>query len=622
MVLSMCNAFVAPPRVQQKAPTSLSVVPPSWVGDLGFQLGQTVIAWSVPIVGGIFIVSSVSDNSDDGLRERRQELQLQFGLEDEDSGSRRKFGKFFGRSSSRKSLSNRPTAPSYLKIERLNDRLESFKFDLVAAADGNREARRMRRRSRLAAALEDELLSLSEDQLRQVAEAEAAYQLAVGEARNKAANAKAMLRALSVNPDADMMDEENEDDAVHDATKTNATLLELKTPKKKKQKKNFLKSMASVMKKKKDGDRKEYVNWLSEAAVEESEAEKNFLETIGDFTTDPESRRRITKLVFASATSSSDEPFLTKKTTTSHIKEEGKKKQRTYVLQFKGDVMASQTAQLRQEITAILEFARPGDEVLLRLETGGGTVTGYGAAAGQLLRLKRAGITLTVCVEEVAASGGYLMACAADHLVASPFAVLGSIGVITDIPNVYERLQREGIEYQTVTAGKYKRTLTPTKKPTRDDFVKTQKELEEVLSLFKSFVKENRPTLDIDTVATGETWYGDDAIAKGLIDEVITFDDLALQRFKQGIDVYSIKYQEPKLTPDDTILDLFKKLPGAQNIDAKALLARALTYVLQNYLVPDQGGEQQQYKNGRPTSFSSQGPPPLYMVDQDPPAYF
>jgi hypothetical protein len=139
-------------------------------------------------------------------------------------------------------------------------------------------------------------------------------------------------------------------------------------------------------------------------------------------------------------------------------------KKRIFIARFPGDVQASQVDTLRQEVTGILLAAAAArqsddddmmqDEALIVLQSGGGTVTGYGLAAAQLQRLKSAGIPLTIAVEQVAASGGYMMACIADRIVASPFAVLGSIGVISDIPNVYERLKSEGIEFQTVTAGK------------------------------------------------------------------------------------------------------------------------------------------------------------------------
>jgi len=178
--------------------------------------------------------------------------------------------------------------------------------------------------------------------------------------------------------------------------------------------------------------------------------------------------------------------------------------QNLFVTRFPGDVQASQVTQLREEVTAIVRSAKPGDEALVVLQSGGGTVTGYGLAAAQLLRFKEAGMKLTIAVEQVAASGGYMMCCVADKIVSSPFAVLGSIGVISDIPNVYQRLKDEGIEFQTVTAGKYKRTITPTKRVTKEDFEKTKQDVEGILTLFKKFVHQNRPSLDIDEVATGK----------------------------------------------------------------------------------------------------------------------
>merc|ERR1719223_2308265 len=181
-----------------------------------------------------------------------------------------------------------------------------------------------------------------------------------------------------------------------------------------------------------------------------------------------------------------------------------------FVLNFFGDVQASQAEQLREEVTGLLRSAKKerGDEVVLRLNTGGGTVTGYGLAAAQLMRIKDAGLKLTICVEQVAASGGYMMACVADEIVASPFAVLGSIGVISEVPNAYERLQREGIEFQTITAGKFKRTVTPTKKITKEDLAKSTEDIKEIFNLFKGFVASQRPQLDIEDVATADTWFG------------------------------------------------------------------------------------------------------------------
>ncbi|KAJ1615874.1 peptidase family S49-domain-containing protein [Pavlovales sp. CCMP2436] len=218
---------------------------------------------------------------------------------------------------------------------------------------------------------------------------------------------------------------------------------------------------------------------------------------------------------------------------------------RVYVLSFDGDIQASQVSSLREEVTAVLREASAGDEVVLKLNTGGGTVTGYGLAASQLERVKLANLTLTICVEQVAASGGYMMACVASpgRLFASPFAVLGSIGVISEQPNVFRRLKKEGIVFLTVTAGKFKRTLTPFKKPSQKDFDKQVEEIEQILTLFKSFVARNRPKLDIDKVATGETWFGPDALALNLVDALLTSDEVILAHAKHaGTRVYNVRY--------------------------------------------------------------------------------
>jgi len=225
------------------------------------------------------------------------------------------------------------------------------------------------------------------------------------------------------------------------------------------------------------------------------------------------------------------------------------KKKNVYVIDFNGDVSASQVENLREEVSSILLLAPTNDnnlEVVVKLSSHGGTVTGYGLAAAQLTRFRAKGIPLTICVEQVAASGGYMMACVADKIVASPLAVLGSIGVISDQPNFYQRLKDEGIEFQTVTAGKYKRTITPTKKVTKEDLDKAKEEIEGILLLFKNFVNKNRPSLDIDKVATGETWFGEDALKEGLCDAIATYDDvIAGYIFEQNANVYKIEYTPP-----------------------------------------------------------------------------
>lgn len=204
---------------------------------------------------------------------------------------------------------------------------------------------------------------------------------------------------------------------------------------------------------------------------------------------------------------------------------------RVYVLGFDGDLQASAVDSLREEISAVLQVARAGtDEVLLRLGSEGGMVHGYGLAASQLVRLRAAGVRLTVSVDKVAASGGYLMACVADEIIAAPFAILGSIGVVAQMPNFNRLLKRLDVDYELHTAGEYKRTLTVFGENTDAAREKFREELEQVHQLFKAFVRDYRPQLDVERVATGEHWFGTQALELKLVDRLQTSDDYLLAR--------------------------------------------------------------------------------------------
>jgi serine protease SohB len=216
-----------------------------------------------------------------------------------------------------------------------------------------------------------------------------------------------------------------------------------------------------------------------------------------------------------------------------------------YVLDFKGDIHASATASLREEISAILTVAQPGEIVLLRLENAGGTVHEHGLAASQLLRLKAHGLQLVVSVDKVAASGGYLMACVADSILAAPFAIVGSIGVLTQLPNFHRWLESKGIDFEQVTAGRFKRTLTVFGENTDEDRAKVREELEEIHGLFKSQIVEYRPQVDIDAVATGEHWYGLKALELKLIDGIQTSDEYLRERVAEA-EVYRFEFKRRK----------------------------------------------------------------------------
>ena len=215
---------------------------------------------------------------------------------------------------------------------------------------------------------------------------------------------------------------------------------------------------------------------------------------------------------------------------------------RLFVLDFHGDLEASRVSALREEISALLQVAQPQDEVLVRLESAGGVVHGYGLAASQLRRIRDHGLHLTAAIDKVAASGGYLMACVANHITAAPFAIVGSIGVVGQMPNFNRLLRQNNIDYELHTAGEYKRTLTMFGENSDAARAKFREELDETHTLFKSFVATNRPQLSLEQVATGEHWYGTQALELKLIDEVRTSDDWLLQKVKSA-DVYELNYR-------------------------------------------------------------------------------
>ena len=215
---------------------------------------------------------------------------------------------------------------------------------------------------------------------------------------------------------------------------------------------------------------------------------------------------------------------------------------RSFVIDFKGDLKASAVPSLREEVSAVLDVATEDDEVIVRLENHGGVVHEHGLAASQLARIRDKEIPLHVCVDKVAASGGYLMACVATKIYAAPFAILGSIGVLAQIPNFHRLLDDHGVGFEQVTAGKYKRTVTMFGENTDEDRAKLKEELEDVHALFKSAVAQYRPDLDLDKVATGEHWYGTRALEFGLADEIKTSDELLRER-AENRDLYVLSYK-------------------------------------------------------------------------------
>lgn len=221
------------------------------------------------------------------------------------------------------------------------------------------------------------------------------------------------------------------------------------------------------------------------------------------------------------------------------------RKRRVFVIDFDGDVNASAVSSMREEISAVLTSAEPCDEVVVRLESPGGVVHGYGLAASQLDRIRKKDIPLTICVDKVAASGGYMMACLANKIIAAPFAIVGSIGVVAQIPNIHRLLKKNDIDVELHTAGEFKRTLTVIGENTDEGREKFKQDLQDTHDLFKSHVSQYRPELAIDKVANGDIWYGTEALNNNLIDEVMTSDEYLMQVADEA-DVFEVKYEVKK----------------------------------------------------------------------------
>ncbi len=224
---------------------------------------------------------------------------------------------------------------------------------------------------------------------------------------------------------------------------------------------------------------------------------------------------------------------------------EAEERRRVFVINFRGDIRASAVAALREEVTALLTIARPEDEVVLRLENAGGIVHDHGLAASQLERIRSRGIPLTVAVDKIAASGGYMMACVAERIIAAPFAVLGSIGVLMQLPNFHRLLDTHGVDFELLKGGEYKRKLTVFGENSDADRARMQQEIDDTHALFKNFVSEHRPQLDMGTVATGEHWYGRQALELVLCDELRTSDDYLLAA-SQEAELYELVYTTRK----------------------------------------------------------------------------
>lgn len=277
-------------------------------------------------------------------------------------------------------------------------------------------------------------------------------------------------------------------------------------------------------------DKKKYKLW----SKKQSSKKKNKKQNAGDKQISSEKADR--------SDVASDQLLESKPLSETDLTESKNKKNRLFVLKFDGDVQASETEQLIKTIDAALLVAEPGDTFFCSVESAGGLVHAYGLAASQLRRIRDAGFHLTVAIDKVAASGGYMMACVADRIIAAPFAIVGSIGVVAQIPNFHRVLQKHNVDVELHTAGEYKRTLTLFGENTDAAREKFREELEETHLLFKEFVSRNRPVVNIAQVATGEHWYGEQAISLQLVDEISTSQDYLIRAVKSH-EVISLSYE-------------------------------------------------------------------------------
>ena len=178
-------------------------------------------------------------------------------------------------------------------------------------------------------------------------------------------------------------------------------------------------------------------------------------------------------------------------------------------------------------------------EVLVLLESPGGSASDFAIASQQLLRLRNEpGMQVTVCVDKVAASGGYMIACSSSpgRLFAAPFAVLGSIGVVGQNINIQKTLEGWGIRPMVFRAGKEKAPLGLLGDVTSKQMRTIQSMVDDTHTAFKRHVVLARPLLakKIDKVATGKVWLGASAMEAGLIDHIVTSDEYIGHRIQSG----------------------------------------------------------------------------------------
>jgi len=491
--------------------------------ELAVWTAKLLISWALAVVSILIVVGSLSEGVK-GLRDTIKKEKEQEAKEPEE----------------------------YLKIEKLNDRLESYLYSFAKVTQGKQLALFEHKTRNFSRALRTTVSPVvAEEQISALLTADKKYEEELKTTVSERAELEEQLRVVAAGAD---FDGDTDGQVQTDDNSNNQTFSEIQgmvdgsspggvndntAAQQIESRKGISRGGKS---KRKEND---LASKIGEIATKQAKLEASYLHRVAEILSTNQRNRLLMPTIRTLSKKNKETLGVVFRPLLDNYSKEEVCSHKVFVLNFNGDQTPSQLSALRAEVTAVIRASNPsaGDECVLVLNSPGGSVTGYGLAAAQLERFKTSGIRLTVCVEQTAASGGYLMACVADRIVASPFAALGSIGVVTEIPNVYERLTREGLQFNTITAGSYKRTLTPFKKTEQDDILKVTAELEEVLALFKQFASRHRPSLDVEAVATGEVWFGPDALERGLCDEIKTADDVLLDFLENNAEIFSITYR-------------------------------------------------------------------------------
>jgi protease-4 len=210
--------------------------------------------------------------------------------------------------------------------------------------------------------------------------------------------------------------------------------------------------------------------------------------------------------------------------------------------------------------------------ILLRIDSPGGTV----AASQEIaLAVKRASEKkpVVVSVGDICASGGYMVASQADEIIASPGSSVGSIGVIMEVANVEELLNKVGISFTTLTTGAYKDAGSPYRSLTETETAMLNEQLTVIYDQFITDVAEGRdlPETKVRELATGWVWLGSEALDLGLVDSLGNYNDAVKRTAELGgikgePNIVSYEYVDP-------LSGLWSTLLGAkaEQLDAETL---------------------------------------------------